>query len=134
MSETRARNFRSKAGAGSNINLVPVGAMFAAANPAQANANSYRPIQGYGDINLTTHNLYGNYNALQVTWARQKGRYTIQLNYAFQKAMGIVSTNGANTTQAVLDPFNLANNYGVQVGTARMYSMLLTRLNCQARF
>ena len=90
--------------------------MFAAANPAQANANSYRPIQGYGDINLTTHNLYANYNAMQVTWARQKGHYTIQLNYAFQKAMGIVSTNGANISQANLDPFNLSNNYGVQAG------------------
>jgi hypothetical protein len=112
----QSHDLQNSSGAGANINLVPAGAMFAAANPAQANANSYRPIQGYGDINLTTHNLYANYNAMQVTWARQKGRYTIQLNYAFQKAMGIVSTNGANTTQAVLDPFNLANNYGVQAG------------------
>lgn len=112
----QSHDLQNSSGAGANINLVPVGAMFAAANPAQANANTYRPIQGYGDINLTTHNLYANYNALQVTWARQKGRYTIQLNYAFQKAMGIVSTNGANISQATLDPFNLGNQYGVQAG------------------
>ena len=38
----------------------------------------------------------------------------MQLNYSFQKAMGIVSPNGNG--QASLDPFNLANNYGVQSG------------------
>ena len=40
-------------------------------------------------------------NALQVTWARQKGRFVMQLNYSFQKAMGIVSPSGG---QAALDP------------------------------
>jgi hypothetical protein len=107
---------QTTAGAGSNINLVPAGAMFSAANPATANANDYRPYQGYSDINVTTHNLYANYNALQMTWARQRGRYTMQLNYSFQKALGIVSTNQTSGGQAVIDPFNLGNNYGVQPG------------------
>ena len=30
----------------------------------------YRPLQGYGDLNLATNNLYSNYNAMQVAWAR----------------------------------------------------------------
>ena len=51
-------------GAGSNINLVPFGAMLKATNPATANANLYRPLQGYGDLNFATNNLYQNYNAL----------------------------------------------------------------------
>ena len=37
---------------------------------------------------------------------RSKGRYNINLNYTYGKAMGIVN--------AALDPFNLANDYGVQ--------------------
>ncbi len=112
----QSNNLQNTAGAGSNINLVPVGALLTQSNPATANADKFRPFQGYQDINLATNNLYANYNALQVTWARQKGRYAIQLNYSFQKAMGIVGTNGSAGGQATLDPFNLANSYGVQPG------------------
>ncbi len=89
-----------RAGVGSNINLVPYGSMLSASNPATANANNYRPLQGYGNIVEATNNLYSNYNALQVSWIRHSGRYVIQTNYTCQKSMGIV--NPAN------DPFNLA--------------------------
>jgi hypothetical protein len=92
-------------GAGSDINLVPVGAMLGATNPANANANLYRPLQGYGDINLATNNLYANYNALQMSWMRHAGRYTIQANYTYQKALGIVAPT--------YNPFDLGSNYGV---------------------
>ena len=92
-------------GAGSNINLVPAGAMFSATNPGNANANNYRPLQGYGDLNLATNNLYSNYNALQVAWARHAGLYTIQTNYTWQKALGIVVPT--------LNPFDLHANYGI---------------------
>jgi hypothetical protein len=91
-------------GAGSNINLVPYGSILSSPNPATANANLYRPLQGYGDLNLAVNNLYANYNALQVSWIRHSGRYVIQTNYTFQKAMGIVAPN--------IDPFNLQANYG----------------------
>ena len=73
-------------------------------NPATANANLYRPLQGYGDLNFATNNLYQNYNAMQVSWIRHAGMYTIQANYTWQKAMGIISPN--------IDPFNLSSNYG----------------------
>ena len=92
-------------GAGGNINLVPAGALFTASNPGTANANNYRPLQGYGDLNLATNNLYSNYNALQVSWARHSGLYTIQTNYTWQKALGIVAPT--------INPFDLHANYGI---------------------
>jgi hypothetical protein len=105
----RSRDLQNTTGgAGSNINLVPVGAILSAANPSTANADNYRPIQGYSNINLATNNLYANYNSLQVTWARQRSFYTIQANYTYSKAMGIVNPT--------LDSFNLNNDYGVQAG------------------
>jgi hypothetical protein len=91
-----------------NINLVPLGAMLASKNggadPNKLNANNFRPLLGFSDLNLTTNNLYSNYNALQVTWARTKGRYTIDLNYTFGKSMGILGA---------YNQFSVADNYGV---------------------
>ncbi|HMF77707.1 MAG TPA: carboxypeptidase-like regulatory domain-containing protein [Bryobacteraceae bacterium] len=112
----RSRDLQITGGAGSNINLVPVGSMLSASNPYTATPNAYRPIQGYGDINLISNTLYANYNSLQVTWARQRSLYTIQANYTFSKAMGIISPNTTNGGSPTLDSFNLANNYGVQPG------------------
>ena len=101
---------QTAAGAGNDINLVPVGAMLASNNPGVnpngLNANNFRPLLGYGELGLATNNLYANYNALQITWVRTKGKYTINANYAFGKAMGIVSPT--------YDYFNLRNDYGVQ--------------------
>jgi hypothetical protein len=96
-------------GYGSDINLVPVGAMLASktgVDPNSLTANNYRPLLGFSDLDLATNNLYANYNSMQATWVRTKGKYTINLNYTFSKAMGIVNPN--------LDPFNLSNDYGVQ--------------------
>jgi len=97
-------------GQGSNVNLVPLGAMLSSKNggvdPNSLNANNFRPITAYSNINLATNNLYDNYNSLQATWARTRGRYTVSLNYSFAKALGIISPT--------YDSFNLANNYGVQ--------------------
>lgn len=102
----RSRELQNTTGGqGSNLNLVPLGSMLTATNPATANANLYRPLQGYGDLILATNNSYSNYNGLQISWIRHAGLYTIQANYTFQKALGIVSPT--------IDPFNLASNYGV---------------------
>lgn len=100
----RSRDLQNtQGGAGSNINLVPQGAMLSASNPGTANADKYRPLQGYGDLNQATNNLYSNYNGLQAAWGRQKGYYTMQFNYTWAKALGIVSPT--------VDPFDLAANY-----------------------
>lgn len=97
------------AGAGNAINLVPRGAMLSSANggvdPSSLVANNFRPYKLYGGINLATNNTYANYNSMQATWSRTKGRYTVNLNYTFAKALGIINSS--------FDPFNLNNNYGV---------------------
>jgi hypothetical protein len=118
----RSRDLPSSGGFGSNLNLVPVGAMLGAVNPGNADPKFYRPLnnpstgQGYGDLNQATNNLYADYKAMQVTWGRHLGRYTIQANYTLQKAMGILSANanGQPNGSASINPFNLQSNYGVQ--------------------
>jgi hypothetical protein len=114
-----SRDLQVTQGAGSNINPVPVGALLGQTNPSTANADPFRPIQGYSDINIAGNALYSNYNGLQVMWARQRGRFTIQTNYSYSKALGIVSPNTTNAGQPTLDPFNLRNSYGVQPGDRR---------------
>ena len=105
-----SHSLANSSGAGSNINLVPVGAMLASKNggvdPNSLTANNFRPLLGFSDLDLATNNTYANYNSLQVTWVRTKGRYTINMNYTYGKAMGIVSST--------LDQYNLNNDYGVQ--------------------
>ena len=120
----RSRDLANAGGFGSNINLVPAGAITTAfqngdpnaSNPANANANLYRPLLGYGDLNEATNNVYSNYNSMQVSWARHAGRYTMQANYTLQKALGIVLNNANNQPNgsASINPFNLASNYGIQ--------------------
>jgi hypothetical protein len=106
----RSRDLAMSTGAGSNINLVPVGALLSSKNggvdPNGLTANNYRPLLGFSDLDLATNKAWANYNAMQITWVRTKGRYTINLNYTFGKAMGIINP--------ALDQFNLNNDYGVQ--------------------
>jgi Carboxypeptidase regulatory-like domain len=110
----RSRDVPSQGNGGSlgfntlNINLVPIGAMLASNNggvdPNTLTANDFRPLKGFSDLNLATFNGYANYDSLQVTWVRAKGRYNVNLNYTFGKAMGLINFD---------DQFNLRNNYGV---------------------
>ena len=108
----RSKSLPNSSGAGSNINLIPVGAMLASKNggvdPNSLTADNFRPLLGFSNLFLATNNTYASYNALQVTWVRTKGRYTINMNYAFGKSMGIVNP--------ALDQYNLSNDYGVQSG------------------
>lgn len=91
-----------------NINPVPIGALLSSKNagvdPNSLTANNFRPLLGFADLPLATNNSYSNYNAFQATWVRTKGRYVINANYTYGKAMGIVG---------YLDQFNLKNDYGV---------------------
>jgi hypothetical protein len=100
----------TQGGQGSNINLVPVGAMLSSKNggvdPNTLTADKFRPLLGFSNLGLATNNLYANYNALQTTWVRTKGRYVLNMNYVYGKSMGII-----NPTR---DSFNLNNDYGVQ--------------------
>jgi hypothetical protein len=106
----QTRDMANSSGAGSDINLVPVGAMLSSKNggvdPNGLNANNFRPLPGFAGLPLATNNLYANYNSVQTKYMRTKGRAVISVNYTFGKALGIVSST--------LDSFNLNNNYGVQ--------------------
>ncbi len=111
----RSRNLLQSAGQGSNINQVPAGALLksGAGDPNNPNNgyDSYRPLAGFQDLNITTHGLYQNYNSAQFTWIRTKGRYNLNLNYTFGKSLGIVN--------AGYDGFNLKNNYGLMPNDRR---------------
>jgi Carboxypeptidase regulatory-like domain len=115
----RSRDLQSSGGYGSNINLVPVGALFGQPNPGTATANDFRPFLGYGNLNIHTNNLYSNYNSLQIKFLRQRNRYTISANYTFGKSLGIVTPGQNGPTGATLNPFNLRDNYGIQPADRR---------------
>jgi hypothetical protein len=78
------------------------------------NTQDYRPLQNYQDVYLMTHGSIANYNSLQVSWQKQSGPVNFLTNYTFAKVLGIRdgdSSNG-NGNGSMVDPFNLANNYG----------------------
>lgn len=91
---------------GINPNVVPAGALFRfpdQANLSQAEIDSTRPLAGYQNLAISEHNLYQNYNSLQASWIRTKGRYNLNMNYTYGKTLGIVGA---------YDEFNLRNSYG----------------------
>ncbi len=107
-----------------NVNAIPIGGMFRPdPNPASssfgqviypgsANAsqqNDYRPYPFYTNIQVPRHLVYGNYNALQVSWNKQKGRLNYGLNYTWSKAQGI---KGGYNNGLSIDPTNYRANYG----------------------
>jgi hypothetical protein len=77
-------------------------------NTGSYNLTDYYPYyKGYGTnkINMNTHVGYANYNALQITFAKPTGNLTFNVNYTWQKALGVLS----NT----IDAFTVHGNYGV---------------------
>ena len=110
-----------------NVNALPIGALFAAdPNPQSrfyglsytaANlpgepseeVNDYRPYKHYQTIQVVQHNLYANYNALQITVNRSKGWLNFGTNYTYSKALGI---RGSYMNGVPGDSFNLRNDYG----------------------
>jgi hypothetical protein len=135
----RSRDLPSQGNGGSegfnskNINLVPVGSMLASNNggnnPNNLSADTFRPLQGYSDLYEVTHNGHSNYNGLQAVWARTAGRYTVNLNYTYSKALGIVGCNGNLCNQ-----FDLDSNYGVLPNSRKhlfnaVYSVELPKAN-----
>ena len=64
---------------------------------------------GYGNgLKIIDHDMYSNYNSLQVTWNKQAGPLNFLTNYTYSKALGIRGESGSQTG----DPFSLRNNYG----------------------
>jgi hypothetical protein len=63
----RSKSLPNSSGAGSNINLVPVGAMLASRNggadPNNLTADNFRPLLCFSNLFLATNNAYASYNA-----------------------------------------------------------------------
>ncbi len=119
----RSRDLLLASGAFDNLNNPPLGAFFnpdpvtGVLNPINKipNTGDYRPFQSYGNINITTHGSYANFNSLQATFQKSSGPVTFLANYTWEKVMGIrdnYSGNGPSSGSTV-DPFHIANNYGV---------------------
>src|ERR1700694_914947 len=93
----------NQTGVGTNVNVIPYGALFnlGAGKDPNVGANEYLsgnyPI--YQAINVANHNIYSNYNALQISWVRQKGNYDIAFNYTYSKALGLVGGNQLDLSQ-----------------------------------
>jgi hypothetical protein len=79
-----------------NINNVPFGAMLG--NPG-GDGNLYRPLSAYGDLPVSRHVHYQNYNALQALLSRQSTRFTFTAAYTLSKALGIRGGGQGSTTQ-----------------------------------
>jgi hypothetical protein len=107
-----------------DVNAVPIGSFFRPdPNPAsptfgqipnpttilQVSQNDYRKYPAYTHMGVPRHIAYANYNALQATWNRQKGRLNYGMNYTFSKSLGI---RGAYNNGIAGDPTNLRANYG----------------------
>src|SRR5262249_40035259 len=87
--------------------------LFRYADPGNLDSGSIdatRPLNGYQDLAIAQHMLYQNYNAMQITWIRTRGRYNVNLNYSLGKSLGLVGA---------YDEFNLRNNYGAMPNDRR---------------
>jgi hypothetical protein len=85
----------------------PQGSTDTTFNSGQTNLT--RPLLNYGTLKIINHEMYSNYNSMQVSWNKQAGPLNFLTNYTFSKALGIRAENGVGTTS---DPTNLKNMYG----------------------
>jgi hypothetical protein len=93
-------------GVGTNANVVPYGTLFnVGTDPSKLTGGAeyaYAPYPLYQTISVANHNLFSNYNSLQLSLVRQRGNYDLSFNYTYSKALGIVGG----------DQINLKNDYG----------------------
>ncbi|MGD0830854.1 MAG: carboxypeptidase-like regulatory domain-containing protein [Terracidiphilus sp.] len=102
---------QNKISKGGVFNVDPVTGAAAPTDPENTGSYSltdyYPYYKGYGQNSITmpTHNGNSNYNAFQVSWVKQTGRLSFNLNYTWSKSLGILGTT--------VDPFIVHGNYGV---------------------
>jgi hypothetical protein len=120
-----------------NINKIPLGALFGSnpvtgenrwvtscgTDPTKYKCNvgtdgtyqaQFRPYLNYNQaLDVNSHGSYSNYNAMMVSWQKQRGPVTFIANYTWSKVMGIRDgqTNNGNGDGQINDAFNLRNNY-----------------------
>jgi len=127
-----------------NLNYVPFGALFTTQGcvsaPCNVNATPSVPLNatqnyspgyaiggtaagatyGTNQLNVVNHLAKANYNGLQTSWVRQKGRINYNLNYTWSKALGTQGQGGGAGSGLQVDSTGTANNYGV-LGTDRSH-------------
>jgi hypothetical protein len=106
-----------------NINSIPLGGLFLPdpnpqstyygqvfnSNNGAAQEDDFRPFPFYQWILVPRHITWANYNALQSSWNRQKGRLNYGFNYTWSKALGV---RGAYNNGGTTDATNLRADYG----------------------
>jgi hypothetical protein len=70
--------------AGKQADYHPFGVMNVGTSAAPNLVNVY----GTNSINVEQHSGYANYNALEVLWAKQAGRFTFNTSFLWSKALG----------------------------------------------
>ena len=128
----RSKDQLNIGGAGNNLNLAPVGAIFndpTVINPSLANPDKYRPLntccdangnpQGYGDVNTAISNIYTNYNGLQITWGRHAGRYVPSKLHMAEVLGNCAARQSGQQPLGNPEPVQSCANYGVQPGDRR---------------
>ena len=91
--------------------VLPSGNPYGSLNSRMRN---YFPYLNYdGALIVNTHGSYSNYNAMMLSWQKQRGPVTFMANYTWSKVMGIRDgqTNNGNGDGQINDAFNLKNNY-----------------------
>jgi hypothetical protein len=74
----------------------------------QAHIDSYKKYPLYNHVYVAQHNVYANYNGLQVGLTRQAGRAHFSTNYTFSKSLGVL---GGYANGYPGNPFNYADDY-----------------------
>ena len=69
-----------------------------------ANPN-YVNVYGTNQLSVNEHKGYANYNALQVMWSKQTGRFTFNTSFLWSKALGL--------STGTINPYDLRGNYVV---------------------
>lgn len=132
---SRSRNLLLGGNSGNNVNKIPLGAYFSpdpvtgdlyclspsittgcVGSGVPSDAVPHYRLYNYNSIQVNTHGSWANYNALQASWQKQTGRTTLMLNYTWSKTMGLrdgQTDNGTGANGAIVDRFNIPNNYGV---------------------
>jgi len=91
--------------------VVPSGNAYHSTNSL---LHDYFPYLNYDQaLDINTHGSYSNYNAMMVSWQKQRGPITFMANYTWSKVMGIRDgqTNNGNGDGQINDAFVLRNNY-----------------------
>lgn len=75
---------------------------------SQATIDAYKKYQVYDRVLVAQHNLYANYDALQVSVIKQAGKAHFGANYSWSHALGILGSFDVGNPS---NPFNVRDNY-----------------------